>query len=118
LAQEFTEKITQRLKELKKAGIPGAKGAAAKWEEYNPLFMNDAAIDQDVFATYRDNKKFSAIQSSVDPKGFFSKRAGGFKNFAASPARAVAESPKGPAPVYASQSASAMPKGHSHGMKI
>jgi hypothetical protein len=46
---------------------------------YLPLFINDAAGDQGVFQSYRDYEKFKALQKSVDPKGMFRTRAGGFK---------------------------------------
>jgi hypothetical protein len=46
---------------------------------YNPFFMNDAGPDQDVMSTYRDSKKFAALQREIDPKGLFSKRVGGYK---------------------------------------
>jgi hypothetical protein len=42
--------------------------------------MNDAGTDQDVMGSYRDNKKFAALQKELDPSGLFSKRAGGFKH--------------------------------------
>jgi hypothetical protein len=41
--------------------------------------MNDAGEDQDVMSSYRDHAKFAILQKEVDPKGFFSKRAGGYK---------------------------------------
>lgn len=50
-------------------------GAAAS---YLPLFMNDAAADQNVTGSYRDYAKFRALQTSVDPQGFFRSRGGGF----------------------------------------
>lgn len=50
-------------------------GAAAS---YLPLFMNDAAADQNVTGSYRDYAKFRALQASVDPQGFFRSRGGGF----------------------------------------
>jgi hypothetical protein len=115
LAQEFTEKILKRLQELKKTGVAGASGAAFKYEEYNPLFMNDAAIDQDVFASYRDQRKFAAVQKSVDAKGFFSKRAGGFKHVAVNEA-SPNSSPKASPSANGTAKAS-MPMGHSHGTK-
>ncbi|KAH9905709.1 FAD-binding domain-containing protein [Xylariomycetidae sp. FL2044] len=46
---------------------------------YLPLFMNDAQGDQNVTGTYRDYAKFKTLQEEVDPLGFFSERAGGFK---------------------------------------
>jgi hypothetical protein len=55
--------------------LPKAAGA----ETYLPLFMNDAAYDQDVTHSYGGYTGFAASQNAVDPKGFFSKRTGGFK---------------------------------------
>jgi hypothetical protein len=46
---------------------------------YLPLFINDAAGDQPVFQSYKEFEKLKALQRSVDPKGLFSGRAGGFK---------------------------------------
>jgi hypothetical protein len=46
---------------------------------YLPFFMNDAMGDQAVTQSYKDYKKFKALQRSVDPDGLFSTRAGGFK---------------------------------------
>jgi hypothetical protein len=49
-------------------------------EQYNPLFLNDAAFDQDVYSTYKDFKKFKELQKQVDPMGLWSgQRTGGFK---------------------------------------
>jgi hypothetical protein len=47
-------------------------------EYYLPLFMNDAAWDQDVMGSYRDYEKFKTLQEEADPEGFFSGRGGGF----------------------------------------
>jgi hypothetical protein len=47
--------------------------------EYNPFFMNDAGPDQDILSSYKDSKHFTHLQKEVDPKGFFSKRGGGYK---------------------------------------
>jgi hypothetical protein len=46
--------------------------------KYNPVVMNDAAVDQNVFTTYKDIAKFRQLQKMMDPDGFF-RRAGGFK---------------------------------------
>lgn len=51
---------------------------SAKVEDYNPLFMNDAAFDQDVYSSYRDFSKFRDLQRQMDPEGFWL-RTGGFK---------------------------------------
>ncbi|RMY87589.1 hypothetical protein D0861_05260 [Hortaea werneckii] len=48
---------------------------------YNPLFMNDAAPNQDVYSSYgQDNlQKLQATKQKYDPSGFFTNRQGGFK---------------------------------------
>lgn len=47
--------------------------------DYMPLFMNDAASDQDVVGSYREYESFKALQQKVDPEGMFRTRLGGFK---------------------------------------
>ncbi|KAF4121385.1 FAD/FMN-containing dehydrogenase [Geosmithia morbida] len=47
-------------------------------EPYLPLFMNDAAWDQNVTGTYSRYAEFKQIQKAVDPTGFFPTRGGGF----------------------------------------
>jgi len=73
--RDFTNQLSSRLKTVlansKKAGVPVG--------EYNPYFMNDAGPDQDVMGSYKEARKFAALQKELDPKGLFSKRAGGFK---------------------------------------
>nr|POE75157.1 putative fad-linked oxidoreductase [Quercus suber]POE94764.1 putative fad-linked oxidoreductase [Quercus suber] len=48
---------------------------------YNPLFMNDAAPDQDVYGSYppANLARLQAIKKAYDPTGFFTQRQGGFK---------------------------------------
>jgi hypothetical protein len=70
LARQLTNNLTTQLDQMKASG---------KAVGYNPLFMNDAGPDQDVFSTYKDVEKFAKLQREVDPKGFFAKRAGGYK---------------------------------------
>jgi hypothetical protein len=48
-------------------------------DTYLPLFMNDAAGDQNVTGMYRDYAKFKALQEEIDPDGVFRTRVGGFK---------------------------------------
>jgi hypothetical protein len=72
---EFTSHLTSRLK----AVVATAKIKGVSVGEYNPYFMNDAGTDQDVMGSYKDAAKFAALQKELDPKGLFSKRAGGFK---------------------------------------
>jgi len=51
------------------------------YEEYNPIFANDAMYDQAPYKTYggRSYAKLKSIQKKVDPNGFFPGRTGGFK---------------------------------------
>jgi hypothetical protein len=70
VARKLTEKLEGQVKKLQAVDTSAA---------YNPLFMNDAGPDQDVMSTYKDWKKFAKLQKEVDPKGFFAKRAGGYK---------------------------------------
>jgi hypothetical protein len=70
MARQLTEKLTTQLGQMKASG---------KAVGYNPLFMNDAGPDQDVFSTYKDVQKFAKLQKEIDPQGFFAKRAGGYK---------------------------------------
>lgn len=53
--------------------------AGLSTDVYLPLFMNDAAGDQEVTRSYRGYEKFKALQREMDPSGLFSQRAGGFK---------------------------------------
>jgi len=48
---------------------------------YSPLFMNDAAPDQDVYSSYGATNlaKLKAVKAAYDPKGFLTTRQGGFK---------------------------------------
>jgi hypothetical protein len=48
-------------------------------ETYLPLFINDAAFDQEVMQSLNGYSGFKALQKTVDPDSFFSKRTGGFK---------------------------------------
>lgn len=47
-------------------------------EYYLPYLMNDAAGDQNVTGTYRNYVEFKALQSALDPMGFYRSRGGGF----------------------------------------
>ena len=51
------------------------------YEEYNPIYSNDAMYDQTPYETYGDDSyaKLKAIQKKYDPHGFFPGRTGGFK---------------------------------------
>ena len=48
---------------------------------YNPLFMNDAAPDQSIYASYGSANlaRLQSIKAAYDPTGFFTNRQGGFK---------------------------------------
>ncbi|KAK8877078.1 FAD-binding domain-containing protein [Apiospora arundinis] len=72
LARDMTDWLQGRLPDwLAQAGLDS--GA------YMPLFMNDAAGDQNVTGSYRDHAKFKKLQESIDPMGVFAKRVGGYK---------------------------------------
>jgi hypothetical protein len=72
---EVFHDASRKLVEWLKVKIPEwTKGR----EYYLPYLMNDAAGDQNVTGTYRGYGKFKALQAQMDPKGFFSKRGGGF----------------------------------------
>lgn len=76
LAHGIARQLTAWLDEvvpkwIKEAGMPS--------NMYLPLFMNDAMWDQPVMQSYKDYNKFKALQRQVDPNGFWSTRAGGFK---------------------------------------
>jgi hypothetical protein len=75
VSKEFTDTIFKQLEGLR----ANAKTKGESFPEYNPYFMNDAGLDQDVMGSYTNVAKFSKMQKSIDPKGFFAKRAGGFK---------------------------------------
>jgi len=47
-------------------------------EYYMPLFMNDAAGDQNVTGSYRDYAALKALQAKLDPGQFWKTRGGGF----------------------------------------
>lgn len=75
LAYSLSKQLTDWLDEQ----VPVWLAEAGMSATYMPLFMNDAAGDQDVTGSYRDVGKFRALQKSVDPNGLFSTRAGGYK---------------------------------------
>lgn len=65
------------------AGVPNTRYVEGNltYEEYNPLFLNDAMYDQKPAQSYGNNsyERLRAIQKNVDPNGFFPTRTGGFK---------------------------------------
>ncbi|KAI1080359.1 FAD-binding domain-containing protein [Whalleya microplaca] len=73
MGREMTDWLDERVPEwLQAAGEEDKK-------YYLPLFMNDAAGDQNVTGSYRGYERFRALQREVDPEGLFRVRAGGFK---------------------------------------
>lgn len=74
-AYSLSKKLTVWLDEQ----VPKWLSEAGMGSQYLPLFMNDAAGDQDVTGSYRGVAKFRALQKSVDPNGLFSTRSGGYK---------------------------------------
>lgn len=81
LASDDTEgySLSKKLTDWLDEQVPKWLAEAGMASQYLPLFMNDAAGDQDVTGSYKDVEKFRALQRSVDPKGLFSTRAGGYK---------------------------------------
>ncbi|KAK8023629.1 hypothetical protein PG993_011695 [Apiospora rasikravindrae] len=72
LSRDMTDWLQGRLPEwLAQAGLPA--------DAYMPLFMNDAAGDQNVTGSYRGYAQYKELQASIDPMGMFSARAGGYK---------------------------------------
>ncbi|KAK8099451.1 6-hydroxy-d-nicotine oxidase [Apiospora kogelbergensis] len=72
LSRDMTNWLQSRMPEwLAQAGLGE--------EAYMPLFMNDAAGDQNVTGSYRGYAEFKKLQENVDPMGMFAKRAGGYK---------------------------------------
>jgi hypothetical protein len=71
--------VSEQLTDWLDEQVPQWLAEAGMDSQYLPLFMNDAAGNQDVTGSYKDVAKFRALQKSVDPSGLFSTRAGGFK---------------------------------------
>lgn len=71
--------IGKQLTDWLEVQVPKWLAEAGMSSQYLPLFMNDAAGDQDVTGSYKDVAKFRALQKSVDPNGLWSTRAGGYK---------------------------------------
>jgi hypothetical protein len=72
---DFTTELRTRLM----TAVTNAKKAGKPIGEYNPYFMNDAGPDQNVMASYKEARKFAALQQQLDPKNLLNKRAGGYK---------------------------------------
>ncbi|KAK8037482.1 hypothetical protein PG991_000828 [Apiospora marii] len=72
LSRDMTDWLQSRMPAwLAQAGLPG--------DAYMPLFMNDAAGDQNVTGSYRGYARFKELQEGMDPLGLFATRAGGYK---------------------------------------
>jgi hypothetical protein len=86
-ADAMARNITETIDEYAKTTYAGVESSHFQeperdWEvEYTPIFMNDAMYDQLPLQSYENNgyARLKAVQKSVDPKGFFPSRAGGFK---------------------------------------
>lgn len=83
---QFSKELSDRLLAYHKAtygGVPPTNYVSGDINtiNYNPLFMNDAAPDQDVYSSYGPEslRKLKAAKAKYDPTGFFTNRQGGFK---------------------------------------
>lgn len=86
VAASFAEQILSDIDSYVRttyAGVPNTRYVEGNltYEEYNPLFLNDAMYDQQPAQSYGGNsyERLRAIQKQVDPNGFFPTRTGGFK---------------------------------------
>lgn len=82
----YAEGILDELLTMHKAKYANVKPTNYKsgdisFTNYNPLFMNDAAPNQDPYASYgaKNLAKLKAAKQKYDPNGFFTTRQGGFK---------------------------------------
>ena len=71
--------LSKKLTDWLDLQVPKWLAEAGMCSQYLPLFMNDAAGDQNVTGSYKDVSKFRELQKNVDPNGLFSTRAGGYK---------------------------------------
>lgn len=83
---EYSKEVSEELLAYQKktyGGVPPTnyKSGDLNWVNYNPLFMNDAAPDQDVYSSYGTDslEKLKQVKQKYDPTGFFTTRQGGFK---------------------------------------
>lgn len=83
---EYAEDISNELMAIQKAKYGNFqpthyKSGEISFTNYNPLFMNDAAPNQDVYTSYGSANlaRLSAAKQKYDPMGFFTDRQGGFK---------------------------------------
>lgn len=75
LGDKFVGYLDQKVKTVTQSST-GANGTV---ESYLPLFLNDAASNQDVMASYKNFQSFKNLQRQMDPQGLWHSRAGGFK---------------------------------------
>jgi hypothetical protein len=75
MSRAFTDQLEAQYPQVQAKAL----STGAKIETYLPHFVNDAAVDQDVMSTFKEKPLFQRLQKELDPKGFFAKRAGGFK---------------------------------------
>lgn len=83
---QYSKSLSSQLLAYQKATYGGIaptnyKAGDLRFTNYNPMFMNDAAPDQDVYSSYgtANLARLQAIKRAYDPKGFFTTRQGGFK---------------------------------------
>ncbi|RFU29823.1 hypothetical protein B7463_g6515, partial [Scytalidium lignicola] len=83
---EYSREVSDQLLAYQKATYPGVpptnyQSGDIEFTNYNPIFMNDAAPYQDVYASYgwKNLAKLKAVKAVYDPNGFFTNRQGGFK---------------------------------------
>lgn len=74
LSRDMTDWLQSHMPEWLAQAGPTAQG-----DVYMPLFMNDAAGDQNVTGSYRGYARFKELQEDMDPLGMFATRAGGYK---------------------------------------
>ena len=67
----------------KYAGVPATnyKSGDLSFTNYNPLFLNDVAPNQDVYSSYGQTnlQRLKEVKQKYDPNGFLTTRQGGFK---------------------------------------
>ncbi|OQO03643.1 hypothetical protein B0A48_10308 [Cryoendolithus antarcticus] len=83
---QYSKQVSETLLEYQKSTFGGIaptnyKSGDLNTVNYNPLFMNDVAPDQDVYSSYGPTNlaRLKAAKKLYDPKGFFTNRQGGFK---------------------------------------
>jgi len=86
VADAIIIELGNNIESYSKKAYPGVKNTRyvegnLAYEEYDPIYSNDAMFGQQPYETYGDGSyaRLKAIQKVVDPNGFFPKRTGGFK---------------------------------------